>query len=227
MDQLPPLPLPSVFRLPPGGGQPCRSHGHLGPLRWRLGKGRERPGWRRHCHLDGDTALFTAGAGDRDKTVSCSRLVSKRKNFVSRGADHSAALRVPFRLGSRKLARPVPPASASLRAARGALLDCRAARNRRSAANRDGFRRTGTQGAGRRSFNRGLPIPCRHADLRGLGRPANRIVWASRRNGTPRRDRYCFTKTKVEVNSLPSPFVPLVLVVIVLPSFETTMRLVA
>ena len=121
----------------------------------------------------------------------------------------------------------VPPASASLRAARGALLDCRAARNRRSAANRDGFRRTGPQGAARWSFNRGLPIPCRHADLRDLGRPANRIVWASRRNGTPRRDRYCFRKTKVEVNSLPSPFVPLVLVVIVLPSFETTMRLVA
>src|ERR1035437_10003015 len=100
-------------------------------------------------------------------------------------------------------------------------------RNRRSVANRDGFRRTGPQGAARRSFNRGLPIPCRHADLRGLGRPENRIVWSSRRNGTPRRDRYCFTKTKVEVNSLPSPFVPLVLVVIVLPSFETTMRLVA
>ena len=89
------------------------------------------------------------------------------------------------------------------------------------------FSPNGPQGATRRSFNRGLPIPCRHADLRGLGRPANRIVWASRRNGTPRRDRYCFTKTKVEVNSLPSPFVPLVLVVIVLPSFETTMRLVA
>ena len=71
----------------------------------------------------------------------------------------------------------LPPASASLRAARGALLDCRAARNRRSAANRDGFRRTGAQGAARLSFNRGLPIPCRHADLRGLGRPANRIVW--------------------------------------------------
>jgi hypothetical protein len=33
------------------------------------------------------------GAGDRDKTVSCSRLVSKRKNFVSRGADHAAHVR--------------------------------------------------------------------------------------------------------------------------------------
>ena len=99
MDQLPPLPLAPCAGFRSAWGQPCRSHGHLGPLRWRLGKGRERPGWRRHCHLDGDTALFTAGAGDRDKTVSCSRLVSIRKNFVSRGADHSAALRGPSRLG--------------------------------------------------------------------------------------------------------------------------------
>jgi hypothetical protein len=33
------------------------------------------------------------GAGDHDKTVSRSCLVQKRKNFVSRGADHFAALR--------------------------------------------------------------------------------------------------------------------------------------
>src|ERR1035437_1535691 len=46
-----------------------------------------------------DTALFTAGAGDRDKTLSCSCPAPKSKNFVSRGAEHSAALRVPFRLG--------------------------------------------------------------------------------------------------------------------------------
>jgi hypothetical protein len=47
-------------------------------------------------------------AGDHDKTVSCSCPAPKSKNFVSRGKEHSAALRVPFRLGSRKLARPVP-----------------------------------------------------------------------------------------------------------------------
>jgi hypothetical protein len=82
-------------------------------------------------------------------------------------------------------------------------------------------------GRGPLVFQSRVTYSFRHADLRDLGRPANRIVWASRRNGTPRRDRYCFRKTKVEVNSLPSPFVPLVLVVIVLPSFETTMRLVA
>ena len=38
--------------------------------------------------LDGGrTGLaIQANAGDRDKTLSCSCLVSKRKNFVSRGA---------------------------------------------------------------------------------------------------------------------------------------------
>src|ERR1035437_5188703 len=112
MDQLPPLPLAPCAGFRSAWGQPCRSHGHLGPLRWRLGKGRERPGWRRHCHLDGDNALFSAGAGDRDKTVSCSRLVSKRKNFVSRGEDPSAALRGTSRLGVEKflgLLRPPAP----------------------------------------------------------------------------------------------------------------------
>jgi hypothetical protein len=49
-------------------------------------------------------------------TLSCSCLVSKRKNFVSRDADHSAALRGPFPPGVEKSARPVPPASAFLMA---------------------------------------------------------------------------------------------------------------
>ena len=34
-------------------------------------------------------------AANRLKTLSCSCLVSKRKNFVSTGADHFAALRGP------------------------------------------------------------------------------------------------------------------------------------
>ena len=38
---------------------------------------------------------------------------------------------------------------------------------------------------------------------------------------------YCLSKTKVEVNVLPSALVPLVVVVMVLPPFEITMRLVA
>src|ERR1035437_8961089 len=53
-----------------------------------------------------------ANAGDRDKTLSCSCLVSKRKNFVSRARDHSPALRGPSRLGGEKflgLLRPPAP----------------------------------------------------------------------------------------------------------------------
>src|ERR1039458_3270683 len=106
--------------------------------RKRSGKPRpapvSRPGSRlKSSESDPKTEAVEAPvAGDRDKTLSRFCPVQKSKTFVSRGQDHSAALRVPFRLGSRKLARPVPPASASLRAARGALLDCRAARNRRS-----------------------------------------------------------------------------------------------
>src|ERR1019366_7305166 len=41
--------------------------------------------------------------GGRNKTLSCSCLVQKRKNFVSRGGDHSAALRGPSRLGLQKV----------------------------------------------------------------------------------------------------------------------------
>jgi hypothetical protein len=39
--------------------------------------------------------------------------------------------------------------------------------------------------------------------------------------------RYCLSKTKVLVKAFPSVFVPLVVVVIVFPSFDTTMRPVA
>src|ERR1039457_4344490 len=51
------------------------------------------------------------GAGDRDKTLSCSCPAQKSKNFVSRARSRSAALRGSFRLGSRKVAGPVsaPP----------------------------------------------------------------------------------------------------------------------
>ena len=38
---------------------------------------------------------------------------------------------------------------------------------------------------------------------------------------------HCLSKTKICVNSLPSVLVPLAFVVIVLPPFETTVRLVA
>jgi hypothetical protein len=38
---------------------------------------------------------------DHDKTLSRFCPVQKSKNFVSRGAEHSAALRVPFRLGGK------------------------------------------------------------------------------------------------------------------------------
>src|SRR5206468_2538663 len=38
---------------------------------------------------------------------------------------------------------------------------------------------------------------------------------------------YCLSKTNVEVKALPSPLVPLVVTVIVFPSFETAIRLVA
>src|SRR3954453_19264250 len=38
---------------------------------------------------------------------------------------------------------------------------------------------------------------------------------------------HCLSKTNVELNGFPSPFVPFVVVVIVLPSLETTVRPVA
>src|ERR1039458_3021147 len=73
------------------------------PVRhWRLLEGSGPATVEESPPLDGSTALFTAGADDCDKTLSCSCLVSKRKNFVSRGADHSAALRGPFRLNPKE-----------------------------------------------------------------------------------------------------------------------------
>src|ERR1019366_7746243 len=47
-------------------------------------------------------------AGGRDKTPSRSCPAQKRKNFVSKGADHSAALRGPFSLGSQGFGRSPP-----------------------------------------------------------------------------------------------------------------------
>src|ERR1035437_8196480 len=52
------------------------------------------------------------GAGDRNKTLSRSCPAQKSKNFVSRGADHSAVLRGPFSPGGLKI-KPglfLPPA---------------------------------------------------------------------------------------------------------------------
>src|ERR1035437_8271752 len=51
--------------------------------------------------------MVQTDAGHAHKTLSRSCLVQKRKNSVSRGAGHSAALRGPSRLGSRRLAGPV------------------------------------------------------------------------------------------------------------------------
>ena len=51
-------------------------------------------------------AATTPGGGTsrvgNDKTLSCSCPAEKRKNFVSRAADHSAALRGPFRPKSKR-----------------------------------------------------------------------------------------------------------------------------
>lgn len=47
------------------------------------------------------------------------------------------------------------------------------------------------------------------------------------RIGVPHGFTYCLSKTKVEVNALPSALVPLVVVVMLLPPFEITVRPVA
>jgi hypothetical protein len=62
-----------------------------------------RPGaWLKSSESDPTTEAVEAWCPvDHDKTTSCSYPAEKSKNFVSRGAEHSAALRVPFRLGGK------------------------------------------------------------------------------------------------------------------------------
>jgi hypothetical protein len=83
--------------------QVCR-----GPeARRRSGKPRpapvSRPGsWLKSSESDPLTEAVKAGwPVERDKTLSRFCPVQKSKNFVSRGQEHSAALRVPFRLGGK------------------------------------------------------------------------------------------------------------------------------
>jgi len=54
-----------------------------------------------------------------------------------------------------------------------------------------------------------------------------RVARHLRQAGNCRAPYYCLSNTNVEVNSLPSPFVPLVFVVMVLPPLKITVRLVA
>ena len=55
----------------------------------------------------------------------------------------------------------------------------------------------------------------------------NRRVWGISAHSTPHASFLLFVEDKVEVNALPSALVPLVVVVIVLPPFDTTVRPVA
>ena len=73
------------------------------PLRQRRLLGRSGPG-RLEATLssDGDIALFPAGAGYRNKTLSRSCPTQKSKNFVSRARSRSAALHGSFRLGPER-----------------------------------------------------------------------------------------------------------------------------
>jgi len=98
--------------------QVCR-----GPeARMRSGKPRpapvSRPGSRlKSSESDPKTEAVEASvAGDPDKTLSRFCPVQKSKNFVSRGQEHSAALRVPVRLGGKSLLDLFRPASGSGRA---------------------------------------------------------------------------------------------------------------
>jgi hypothetical protein len=73
----------------------------------RSGKPRPAPvskpgAWLKSSESDPKTEAVEAPvAGDLDKTLSCSCPAQKRKNFVSRGQEHSTALRVPCRLGGK------------------------------------------------------------------------------------------------------------------------------